>query len=31
MLIHGDTSHFAISDKDNVSAIEREDIVVKLP
>ena len=31
MLIHGDTSQFAISDKDNLSEIEREDIVVKLP
>jgi hypothetical protein len=30
-LIHGDTSQFAISDKDNMSEIEREDIVVKLP
>jgi len=28
---HGETSQFAFSDKDNMSEIEREDIVVKLP
>ena len=28
---HGETSHFAFYDKDNMSEIEREDIVVKLP
>jgi hypothetical protein len=28
---HGETLQFAFSDKDNISEIEREDIVVKIP
>jgi len=28
---HGETSQFAFSDKDNMSEIVMEDIVVKLP
>jgi len=28
---HGETLQFAFSDKDNMSEIEREDIVVKIP